>query len=98
MGGQALNEIKNIDLKNYNEKSDLSYEINDVYGKGHLLFYENTYKSVINKNKSEFEGEKFIKQIRLLNAIYCSIEKSKKIYFDPNKNYKSKLGIYESKI
>lgn len=96
IGGEALNLIKNNTIKNNNEKSDLSYEIDDVYGRGHILFYEKIYKSVVNKIKSEFEGENFIKQIRLLNAIYSSIEKSEKIYFDPNKNYKSKLGVYES--
>ncbi len=96
IGGEALNQIKNYTLKNNNEKSDISYEIEDVYGKGHILFYENIYNSIINQNKSEFEGKNFIKQIRLLNAIYFSIEKSEKIYFDSNKNYKSKLGFYES--
>lgn len=98
IGGEALNLIKNNTMKNTNQKSDISYEIDDVYGKGHLSFYKNIYKSIIKKNKSEFEGENFINQIRLLNAIYSSIEKSEKIYFDPNKNYKSKLGFYESKI
>ena len=96
IGGEALNRLKKSSLKNHKIESDVGHGIEDVYGKGHALFYKEIYYSIINKIKSEFEGVNFIKQIRLLNAIYCSIEKSKKIYFDPNKNYKSKLGTYES--
>tara|TARA_B100000989_G_scaffold50686_1_gene33554 strand:+ start:7771 stop:8850 length:1080 start_codon:yes stop_codon:yes gene_type:complete len=98
IGGEALNQIKNNTIKNNNEKSSINYKVDDVYGGGHILFYEKIYKSIIEDNKSQFEGENFIKQIRLLNAIYLSIENSEKIYFDPNKNYKSRLGVYESKI
>jgi len=95
IGGEALNELKAVNLKNYKEKKNKSYGIDDVYGKGHQFFYTKISDPIINNLDSEFDGFNFINQIRLLNAIYTSIETSRKIIFDNKKDYKSKLGTYE---
>ena len=96
IGGEALNELKAVKLLNYKANIDENYVIEDVYGKGHQIFYDKISKSIKNNSESEFDGINFINQIRLLNAIYTSIETSSKIIFDNRKDYKTKLGTYEN--
>ena len=96
IGGEALNKLEVVNLKNHTENKNKSYRIDDVYGKGHQFFYDKISDSILNNSDSEFDGFNFVNQIRLLNAIYTSIETSRKIIFDNKKDYKSKLGTYEN--
>ena len=91
IGGFALNKI---DYYNISKKVDISkYETNpkSVYGFGHLKFYKHVLDSIKNKKKSEYEAFEAIKTVKMINAIYKSIEKKKEIFFRENLESK-KLG------
>tara|TARA_B100001175_G_C19511590_1_gene644288 strand:+ start:976 stop:2019 length:1044 start_codon:yes stop_codon:yes gene_type:complete len=92
IGGFALNEItyyytgKNFNKKKYRTKPK------NVYGFGHLEFYKHFLYSLQENKKSEFECEEAYKTVRLINAIYKSIEKNKEIHISQFSNSK-RLGI-----
>ena len=91
VGGFALNKFEYYNLS---KKIDLSkYESNpkSVYGFGHLKFYKHVLKSLRTKKLSEFEAKDAIKTVKLINAIYKSIETNKEIFFKNNIIFK-KLG------
>ncbi len=91
IGGFALNKI---DYYNVSKKVNISkYETNpkSVYGFGHLKFYKHVLDSIKNKKKSEYEAFEAIKTVKIINAIYKSIEKKKEIFFRDNLESK-KLG------
>ena len=96
IGGIALNKIRQINLKDYKSKGSIDDQITDVYGEGHHTFYSKIYKEITEGIKSEFDATNFVNQIRLLNAIYKSIEDSQRVIFDKKLDYNTKLGIYES--
>ena len=45
IGGEALNELKAVKLLNYKANIDENYVIEDVYGKGHQIFYDKNVSS-----------------------------------------------------
>ena len=92
IGGFALNEITYYNLKQKVKKYRYKTNPRDVYGFGHKKFYEH-FLNAIKKNKtSEFECIEAIKTVKLINAIYKSIETNKEVFM--NKNIVSaKLGI-----
>ena len=64
----------------------------NVYGFGHLEFYKHFLYSIEKNKKSEFECEEAYKTVKLINAIYRSIEKNKEIHLRQFVNSK-RLGI-----
>jgi UDP-N-acetyl-2-amino-2-deoxyglucuronate dehydrogenase len=91
VGGFALNKL---DYYNISKKIDLTrYETNpqSVYGFGHLKFYKHVLNSIKMKKKSEFEAIEAIKTVKLINAIYKSIEEKKEIFYKGDLTSK-KLG------
>ncbi len=91
VGGFALNEFSYYNLRKKINLSKFKTSPNSVYGFGHYSFYQHVLISILKKKKSEFEVLEAIKTIKLINAIYRSIEIGKEVFF--NKNIKSiKLG------
>ena len=91
IGGFALNKF---DYYNVSKKINLSrYETNpkSVYGFGHVKFYKHVLYSIKTNKRSEFEAVEAIKTVKIINAIYKSVETRKEIFFDENLNSK-KLG------
>lgn len=79
IGGFALNQLdyynlqKNILLNKYKTNPK------NVYGFGHVKFYEHVYKCIKKNIKSEFDAKESNKTVKFLNMIYRSIETGKKI-------------------
>ena len=79
--------INNKKLKNKNIYSEFP---KNVYGFGHLRFYNEIIKSIKNKTKNNFSFESAIQVIELFHAMYKSaklkktinLQKNKKIYFN----------------
>ena len=91
VGGFALNEFSYYNLSKKINLSKFKTNPNSVYGFGHYSFYQHVITSMINNKKSEFEVFEAIKTVKLINAIYRSIEIGKEVFF--NKTIKSiKLG------
>ena len=91
IGGFALNKLeyynlsKNIDLSKYQTNP------NNVYGFGHIKFYIHVLDSLKTGKSSEFEAKNAFDTVKLINAIYKSIETKKEIYLK-NKIESKKLG------
>ncbi len=91
VGGFALNKLSFYNIKNKIDISKYNTIPKSVYGYGHFKFYDHIFVCLSNKKKSEFEASEAIKTVKLINAIYRSIEIDKEVFF--NKNIKSrKLG------
>ena len=91
IGGFALNKF---DYYNISKKIDyIKYETNpnSVYGFGHVKFYKHVLNSIKKNKKSEFEASEAIKTVKMINAIYKSVEMKKEIFFNENLDSK-KLG------
>lgn len=91
IGGFALNKFE---FYNLSKKVNISkYETNpkSVYGFGHLKFYKHVLQSLKTKKVSEFEAKFALKTVKLINAIYKSIESKKEILLK-NNIISSKLG------
>ena len=79
IGGFALNQIdyynleKNININKYKTNPK------NVYGFGHVKFYDHVYHCVKTNVVSEFDAQESNKTVKFLNMIYRSIETGKKI-------------------
>lgn len=92
IGGFALNKIDYYNSSSKINKNKFQTNPKNVYGYGHIKFYEHFLKSIKNNKKSEFECFDAIKTVELINAIYKSIEEDKEIFFNKKLN-STKLGI-----
>lgn len=92
IGGFALNEITYYYTGANFSKNKYTTKPKNVYGFGHLEFYKHFIYSIKKNKKSEFECEEAYKTVKLINAIYKSIEKNKEIYLNQSTNSK-RLGI-----
>lgn len=97
IGGFAVNEILHWNFKDKTEndetiKRDYSVNPPNVYGFGHLAYYEDIVDSIINNKKSLIEGFEGKKSLELISALYESIETEKEVFlrFTPKK---CRLGI-----
>jgi predicted dehydrogenase len=93
--GFAVNKIKTWNF--YDEISGekmekFSENPPNVYGFGHKEFYNNVISSLINKQDQLIDGEEGIKSLKLINAIYKSIETKQEVFMDSNPIFK-KLGL-----
>ena len=52
----------------------------NVYGYGHEAFYNNVMDCLINNNETIIDGLEGLKSIKILNAIYDSINMKKEIF------------------
>ena len=96
IGGFAVNEMK---IWNFNKilpgDEDIieKYSINppDVYGFGHKSYYDHVIDCLNNNADPLIDGKEGKKSLKLINALYESIETQKEIHLkDSTKN--SKLG------
>ena len=96
IGGFAVNEIK---VWNFSEQLPEDKEIHkfstnppDVYGFGHIEYYNNVIECIKNNKKAIVDGLEGRKSLELITAIYESIETGKEVFlrFKPRK---CKLGI-----
>ena len=84
IAGFAVNKIKTwkfLNNKTSDKKILLEYNENppNVYGYGHIKFYENIYKSINNKRISSIDGNEGMKSVILLEAINKSLDLKKEI-------------------
>ena len=85
IAGFAVNEIRHW---NFAEKIDFDetvrndYSVNppNVYGYGHLAYYEDIVDSILHNRKSLIEGFDGRKSLELILAIYESIETGKEVF------------------
>jgi UDP-N-acetyl-2-amino-2-deoxyglucuronate dehydrogenase len=80
IGGFALNKIEYYNLQKEIKFSNYQTNPKNVYGFGHLKFYQHVIESIKNNKSSEFEAKEAINTVKLINAIYKSIETNKEIY------------------
>jgi predicted dehydrogenase len=90
--GFAVNKLKtwkfeqatdqDIDIMKYSENPP------DVYGFGHSRFYEDVYTSLENNERPKIDGIEGKKSLELVNAIYQSAERGKKIFL----NQETRMG------
>jgi len=97
VGGFALNKIKTWNFSQGNDaniidKADFEENPPDVYGYGHIKFYENVIQSILTETPALVEGEDGLRSLELISAIYDSMEQKTEVYY-PFKNKHSKLGI-----
>tara|TARA_B100000242_G_C43045150_1_gene487777 strand:- start:1252 stop:2292 length:1041 start_codon:yes stop_codon:yes gene_type:complete len=91
IGGFAMNEISYYYAGKSINKSKYITKPKNVYGFGHFEFYKHFIYSIKKNKKSEFECEEAYKTVKLINAIYRSIETNTEVYLNKNINSK-KLG------
>jgi predicted dehydrogenase len=91
VGGFALNKFSFYNTKIKTNISKYNTLPKSVYGFGHYQFYRHIFHCLSNNIKSEFEANEAIKTVKLINAIYKSIESKKEIFLKKNINSK-KLG------
>lgn len=93
IGGFAVNEMKiwNFTEELPEDKHVLEkYRENppNVYGFGHIRYFENVIDSIINNKRALVDGLEGRKSLELINAIYESIETGKEIHL----RFESKRG------
>ena len=85
IGGFAVNEIKTwefVDKQKYDKEIIKNYSTNppNVYGYGHEAFYNNVIDCLINNNKMTIDGLEGLRSVKVLNAIYDSINLKKEVF------------------
>lgn len=92
IGGFAANKIVKWELDEKIEVDKFCENPLNVYGFGHIRFYKDVIES-INKNKKGIcEMEEGIKSIKVINAMYESIERNEEIFIDKFNLKKAKIG------
>jgi predicted dehydrogenase len=92
IGGFAANKIlkweidENIDIEKYTQNPE------NIYGFGHIEFYKNIVESIKQNKKGVCEMEEGIKSIKVMNAMYESIERNEEIFIDDLELKKAKIG------
>ncbi len=79
IGGLALNSIKEINLKNKkieDKLKKLSYNIENIYGNGHVPYYQNIGMTLNNKAKPSTDGHEGLKSLKLIIKSYESSKKN----------------------
>lgn len=100
IGGFAVNKMIhwNFTEKEIEDKFVLdNYSVNppNVYGFGHKAYYDHVIDCINNNKKQLVDGFTGRKSLKLISAIYESIETGKEVYLDFNPS-KCKLGILEN--
>lgn len=96
VGGFAMNRIKTWDFSNEEEKTKdyfnkFSDNPPDVYGFGHISFYESVIRSLKKNQMVSVDGDDGLKTLKLLHAIHCANSSGLKLNFDENPIF-DKLG------
>ena len=91
VGGFALNEITYSHLSVKTNINKYKTNPKNVYGYGHIEFYKHVFNSITKNLKSEFECQEAFKTVKLINAIYKSIETNREVFLNKSVTSK-KLG------
>ena len=95
IAGFAVNEIKHWNFKEElvvdNDIDKFSVNPPNIYGFGHKEYYDDVIKSLKNNTKVMIDGLEGKKSLKLIIAIYESIETGKEVFLKYNTN-KCKLG------
>ncbi len=82
IGGLALNEIQDINLKDKKIEKDLkklSYNIKNIYGNGHIKYYSNVASTLIKNTKPSTDGYEGYKSLKLIISAYESAKNGNNI-------------------
>jgi predicted dehydrogenase len=96
IGGFAVNEMKTWNFSHKIDGDDNvidKFSVNppNVYGFGHQAYYEHVVDSINNNKPPMIDGHEGLKSLKLINAIYESIETGNEVFLDYTSQY-SKLG------
>ena len=96
IGGFAVNQMKHWEFKEKLEGDEhvldhFSVNPPDVYGFGHKAYYKHVIDCLDKDIPGMLSGYEGRKSVKLINALYASAERSKRIWMD-DFNGKSKLG------
>jgi predicted dehydrogenase len=85
ISGIALNKIRHWNFKdagslNTEDLSKLNENPPDVYGFGHIPYYNDIIDAIINNKKSMIDGYEGKKSMELISAIYQSIKTGKEVF------------------
>lgn len=83
--------VQDIDMSEYMEEPP------NVYGYGHNHIINNVVEVLTGEGEPLVQGEDALKSIKLLNAIYCSMEQGGKEVFLSDNPESSNLGIIDEK-
>ena len=79
VGGFAANKVDYCTLESISDKC-LDEELSlDVYGNGHAKMYRDYLQKIKNGEEYEVCGEEALKSIKLINALYKSIEEGREV-------------------
>ena len=96
IGGFAVNKMLHWNFNEFKDQDNFvleKYSVNppNVYGYGHQAYYDHVVDSILNDTKPMVDGDEGIKSLKLISAIYESIERKKEVSIDVNLKY-CKLG------
>ena len=81
IGGTAVNKIEYWDFEDKTKDDEnlksVSYEIDQVYGYGHVPYFENVFDVLEGIDQPICDGEEGLKSLELLIAAYKSARESK---------------------
>lgn len=83
IGGIALNKIEKWEFEEYDDSDSLiersNYQPNNVYGLGHLPYYQNVIDVLHGECEPDTDGRSGRKSVEIIEAIYLSAKTGKKI-------------------
>ena len=81
ISGFAVNKVEtwNITGETFSSMEHLNENPSDVYGFGHVKFYQQIVNSLTINSAELVSGEEALKTVKLMSAIYESIKKSKEV-------------------
>jgi UDP-N-acetyl-2-amino-2-deoxyglucuronate dehydrogenase len=96
IGGFAVNEMRTwkfVDPEPQDEEVIKTHSVNppNVYGFGHQAYYDHVVDSILSDEAALIEGAEGRKSIRLINAIYKSIETGREVRLEDS-DLVTKLG------
>jgi UDP-N-acetyl-2-amino-2-deoxyglucuronate dehydrogenase len=80
IGGTALNTIEFLKSAPLKSDTDSSYQIQDVYGNGHIPFYKNVCDVLLRGQAPMSDGREGLKSLELLVAAYLSAREGREIH------------------
>jgi UDP-N-acetyl-2-amino-2-deoxyglucuronate dehydrogenase len=83
IGGIALNKIEKWEFEDYDDADSMiernNYQPPNVYGLGHLPYYQNVIKALQGECEPDTDGRSGRKSVEIIEAIYHSAKSGKKI-------------------
>ena len=92
IGGFAANKIVKWEIDEKIDIDKFSQNPKNVYGFGHIEFYKDVIQSIKTNKKGICEMEEGIKSIKLMNAMYESIERGEEVFLDTLNLKKTRIG------